>query len=203
MKRVSFAFVAGVLVAGVVVGGSGCSKEEGSGTPARTVPNPNTERADGPPANVVLDDCEPEEDCTGAASCMAGCGMHELGDRACTCSANQLSCTACVLNAEFRPQVPAAATVFCPAGTDDDDPCPTKGEICIDISYNNAGVGRREGCLCWMGRTRLEWDCSQTLNGFFQDMAPPTPPAPDGGAPPAVDGGAPSPPAVDAPLATD
>jgi hypothetical protein len=203
MKTVSSAFVGAALAVGVLVGASGCSKDDGSGMPARVVSNPNTERADGPPANAVLDDCESGEECTGAASCMAGCGLHELGDTACTCSANELSCTPCALNAEFRPTVQPAATAFCPPGTDDDDPCTTKGEVCIDISYNNAGVGRREGCLCWQGRTRLEWDCTQNLNGFFQDMAPPTPLAPDAGTPPAIDGGTPPPPAVDAPVATD
>jgi hypothetical protein len=210
MIRVSFTFFACVgIVAGLLAGGSvGCSKDDDKGTPAKVLPNPNTERADAANPNNY-DDCEPEEDCTGAVSCMGNCGLHELGDRACTCTANAFSCTECALNAQFRPIVQPAATAFCPAGTDDDDPCTTKGEVCIDISYNNAGVGRRDGCLCWQGLTRLEWDCSQNVNAFFQDMAPPTPPRPDAGMreggvnpppPPATDAGATP---VDAPVTTD
>jgi hypothetical protein len=205
MIRVSFSFfVCSVIVAGLVAGGSfGCSKDDDKGVPAKVLPNPNSERTDAPPANAILDDCSPMDECTGAASCMGNCGLHELGDRACTCGANVLTCTACALNTQFRATVPPAATAFCAAGTDDGDVCLTKGEACIDISYNNAGVGRREGCLCWMGRTRLEWDCSQTLNGFFEDMAPPTPPRPDAGATDAPAPPPPPPPAADAAVTTD
>ena len=201
MLKVSFSFFAfSAVVAGMVAGGFvGCSKDDDKGSPAKVIPRTDLMRTDAGPQNAVLDDCAPNDMCTGAASCMGNCGLHELGDRACSCAADRLTCTACALNADFRATVAPAATTFCAAGVDDDDPCTVKGEACIDILYNNAGVGRREGCLCWQGKTRLEWDCSSNLNGFFQDMAPPTPPRPDAGASDGG-GGGPTPPnpAVDA-----
>ena len=194
---VALGFYTTLFLGGVV---GGCSGDKGGSTQgSRTVPRPVTS-SDAGPANAIEDDCDPGDQCTGAASCQGVCGLHELGDRACMCTANALTCTACALNAEFRPMV-QNATEFCPMGTDDDDPCLTKGTTCIDISYNNAGVAQREGCLCWQGRARLEWDCTANLNSFFMDMAPPTPAGPlrDGGVTPP-----PPPPATaDAASATD
>jgi hypothetical protein len=165
-----------------VSGAVGCSdKSENTGT-GKVVPRPATARADAGPQNAILEACAPNDDCTGAATCTGTCGLHDLGDRACTCGADKLTCTACTLNAEFKPQI-TDATAFCQPGSRDGNSCVLKGETCINVSYSSMGVARREGCLCWMGRTQLQWDCSGTLNGFFQDMAPPSPPPPvrDGG----------------------
>jgi hypothetical protein len=171
------------LLCGALMGatGAGCSSdEEGNGEGVRVVMRPPGAGADAAPQNAILDECEAGESCIGAASCQDTCGLHELGDQACTCSAAVLTCNTCTVNAEFRSMI-RSATAFCAAGTRDGNACTTKGETCMAVSYSSSGTPRREGCLCWQGRTRLEWDCSSTLNGFFQDDAPPTPPAPDGG----------------------
>jgi hypothetical protein len=188
MKRVfAICLLAGVMVA--------CSDKKDTGTAGKIVPRPATARADAGPQNAILEECEDNDDCTGAASCTGTCGLHELGDRACMCTADKLTCTACALNAGFKAQV-TDATAFCNPGTRDGASCMLAGSTCINVLYNSMGVARREGCLCWMGRTQLQWDCTGNLNGFFQDLAPPSPPPPppDGGvAPPVV-----TPPAEDA-----
>ena len=74
------------LFLGGVVGG--CSGDKGGSTQgSRTVPRPVTS-SDAGPANAIEDDCDPGEQCTGAASCQGVCGLHELGDRACMCTSN-------------------------------------------------------------------------------------------------------------------
>ncbi|HEY0707599.1 MAG TPA: hypothetical protein VGG33_12430, partial [Polyangia bacterium] len=192
-----------IAIAGL---GLGCSKDNGPDTSTtRVVPRPDA-GGDGAPMNAILDDCESGEGCTGAASCQANCGVHELGDSACMCGANgQLTCTACVLNAEFRPLIKDATALCDPLNTNDGRMCTTKGDTCIAVSYNSMGVASRRGCLCWQGRTRLEWDCSGNLEGFFQDMAPASPPPPP---PPVRDGGTdapmtPSTPPVTPPTSAD
>ena len=180
----------GFLLAGA---GPGCSKDSAPNTQgSRNVDRPSS--TDAPPANAVEDECEPNDSCTGAASCQGICGMHELGDRACMCTANALTCTACALNAEFRPLI-QNATAFCPQGTDDDDPCPTKGDhlhrhlvqqrrrrpprgLSVLAGPHPAGVGLQpEPQRLLRGHGSADAACSGARR-WLGDSSPPPPPPP-------------------------
>jgi hypothetical protein len=93
-----------------------------------------------------------------------------------------ISCTNCVLNPAFKGMLQDATDV-CPASVVFGEACTTKGATCIFLDIN---AQRREPCLCWKGKTGLEWDCDQneppvSTPGFFKDLAPPTPPPTGGG----------------------
>lgn len=162
------------------------------GVDAGTTPRPNS--------------CFEGDDCKAAESCVATCGVHQLGDSNCTCMQGSRVCTSCVLDPAFGGML-QDANELCAPEVESELSCPTKGATCIQIVDQ-----KRTPCLCWKGKTGLEWDCDLgdppvSTPALFKDLAPPTPPgsAQDGPSrsrdvdaaagtvvPPAVDAGNPS-----------
>jgi hypothetical protein len=163
----------------LVASACGTKKTDGGGGEVKTVPRP---LVDAGSASTSSSSCSEGDDCRAGQSCTGTCGVHRLGDSNCSCVDESISCTSCVLDPAFKGML-QDATEFCPASVVFGESCATKGATCIFIDSN---THMRAPCLCWKGKTGLEWDCDQddpqvSTPGFFKDLAPPTPP-PTGGA---------------------
>src|SRR6185436_21182537 len=170
----------------LVLVASGCgAKKAGDGAgEVRTVPRPPNGRSDaGSPPH--LNSCEDGDDCRAGQSCTRTCGVHQLGDSNCSCMDQVISCTDCVLDPAFAGML-QDATGFCADTVEAGQPCETKGATCISF---DSDIQLRTPCLCWKGKSGLEWDCDDdyppvSTPAFFKDLAPPSgsrPPPPDGG----------------------
>jgi hypothetical protein len=191
----------------LVASGCGTKKADESSGEVTIVPRPpSVARSDAGTSPPRPTSCVEEDECRPGQSCTGTCGVHQLGDTSCSCMDNSLSCAGCVLNPAYAGML-QDATAFCPAGVQDRQPCTAKGATCI--AYD-ADIDQRSPCLCWRGKTGLEWDCDDdyppaSTPAFFKDRAPPTDSAPqppggsgpfgnpkgDAGPPPAPDASAP------------
>jgi hypothetical protein len=184
MRRVRFRPPATLFVLSLALGSAcGAAKEKsGESAGVSTVPRPDqgSTGAGGASAGTKPAICEDQEDCRGSASCVGTCGVHQLADMNCSCHDGVLACTDCVYAPSLQG-VAQDATAFCADTFFDGDPCTTKGETCIMV---DAERQTRSSCLCWKAKQGLAWSCDERpTTGFFKDLAPPTPPAPDGGVP--------------------
>jgi hypothetical protein len=185
-------FVVSISLLALAIG-CGSNGKSDSSAGVTVVPRPEVDAG----ARVKIPYCEPEETCQAAQSCEGTCGAHYLGDRSCTCKDGNLACTDCTLNAAFKGMV-QDATELCKPGTGgyggEFDPenwsCTQAGKTCIVTDPDVFGPEEfRLGCLCWMGKKGLQWDCSEVVQGVFQDKAPPGPPRDGGIRPEPGDGG--------------
>ncbi len=173
----------------LLVSGCGTKKaDEGAGE-VKVVPRPAPVRSDAGSTPSRPRSCFEGDDCRAGQSCTGTCGVHQLGDSSCACEDESITCTSCVLNPAFKGML-QDATAFCPESVAVGQSCTTKGATCI--AYDSA-ADLREPCLCWRGKTGLEWDCDEnyptvTTPGFFKDLAPAMGPSPGGG-----NGGGPNP----------
>jgi len=158
----------------VVAFACGSSKKSGDTSGVSMVSRPTGVDAGSSPRP---NSCFEGDDCKAAESCVATCGVHQLGDANCACMQGTMVCTSCALDPAFRGMI-QDATALCAQGVESGDSCSTKGATCIQISDQG-----RSPCLCWKGKSGLEWDCdfgdpAVSTPALFKDLAPPTPPRP-------------------------
>ncbi|HLV21346.1 MAG TPA: hypothetical protein VKZ49_10700 [Polyangiaceae bacterium] len=117
--------------------------------------------------------------CTGSPSdgvactvtCEDLCGIHNLGQRTCTCTAEVFDCASCAYADPDQPliQPPSEALPDCelPDGDQEDDAsgC-TDGDRCQSIGRTMAGGGDGENrfCACLGG----EWDCDSKPSSWSE-----------------------------------
>jgi hypothetical protein len=177
------AFLALLLV--LVASGCGTKQADDSAGEVKTVPRPSGGGSDAASA-PRRQSCIEEDECRGGESCTGTCGVHQLGDSNCSCVDESLACTGCVLNPAFAGML-QDATAFCEETVEVGQSCSTKGATCILF---DSDIDFRTPCLCWRGKSGLEWDCDDddpavSTPAFFKDLAPPTGsgPRPPGGGP--------------------
>jgi hypothetical protein len=183
MRRARFRPPGTLFVLSLVLG-SACGAKEKSGESAGVTLAPRPDQGStgggGAGAGAKPAFCEDQEDCKGTVSCVGTCGVHQLADMNCSCHDQVLACTDCMYSPSLQGMA-QDATTFCADTVSDGDPCTTKGETCIMV---DADTRARSSCLCWKAKQGLAWGCDdRPTTGFFKDLAPPTPPGPDGGVP--------------------